>query len=175
MDRESPESPSSAAETSPTPGIASVDVPQADDLDKVRTVVSAATAADMMASGDIAAATGFSLRHVEYRLRAALLLGLLCKKDKGFELTAHGKGLLATKRDSERERRAWLDIVNASSIVGALAPDLFAEIGPSRDDLAARIAHLADVSATTAARRAATLLSWRRRLQSRQLELFPEY
>lgn len=128
----------------------------------------------MMASGDIAAATGFSMRHVEYRLRAALLLGVLAKRDKGFELTLRGKALLATKQDSERERRTWLDIVNASTIVGTIAPDLFADAGPSRDDLAARIAQVADVSASTAARRAATLLSWRRRLQSRQLELFPE-
>jgi hypothetical protein len=154
--------------------LTSTAVPQADDLDKVRVVVSAATDAAMMATGDIAAATDFSLRHVEYRLRAAMLLDLLSKQDQGFVLTGRGKSLLATKQASERERRLWLTIVSECPSIQALAPDLFSEVAPTREQLATRIVHATDMSSSTALRRAGGLLSWRRRLQSRQLSLFPD-
>jgi hypothetical protein len=152
---------------------ASVDVPQADDLDKVRIVVTIATRGPM-ATGDIAAEASFSVRHVEYRLRAALLLGLLKKEKEGFVLTAAGKSLLATKTKSERERVTWLSIVEGTPVMASLAPDLFDLVPPSRDQLAERITRAADISRSTALRRAGAMLSWRRRLQSRQLELFPD-
>jgi hypothetical protein len=154
-------------------GLTSAEVPQADDLDKVRAVVVVATRGPMT-TGDIAAETGYSVRHVEYRLRAAQLLGLLDKQKDGFALSARGRTLLDTRPTSERERVTWRHIVEESPLLSALAPDLFATVAPTRDQLADRMLDATAISRSTALRRAGALLSWRRRLQSRQLELFPE-
>jgi len=156
-----------------TARLASADVPQADDLDKVRAVVVAATDA-AMTTADIAASTGFSVRHVEYRMRAALLLGLLKMGAEKYALAPRGKMLLATRQCSERERLAWLRIVEQTPVLATLAPDLFDQLAPTREQLAERIVRSCDMSTSTALRRASALLSWRRRLQSRQLSLFDD-
>jgi hypothetical protein len=117
----------------------------------------------------IATHTGFSLRHVEYRLRAARLLGLI---DEGFGVTTDGAALLTTRNGSEEERLLWRAALVRSLTFERLAPDLFARDAPSRDELAERIVANTTMAPSTARRRASTLLAWRRRLASRQLDLF---
>ena len=148
-------------------------VPQADDLDKVRIVVDA-IAKGVTDAIALAEHTGFSLRHVEYRLRAARSLGLVATaaSTMGAELTAEGRTLLATGRGSEEERLVYRTALAHCLAVEALAPDLFDLTPPSRDELASRIVASTAMAESTALRRASTLLSWRRRLASRQLDLF---
>jgi hypothetical protein len=143
-------------------------VPQADDLDKVRAVIAAiAEGADN--SGSVAEHTGFSLRHVEYRMRAARLLGLL---DDAGHPTRDAGSLLATPSSSEDERLLWRRAIEGNATLNELAPDLFARQPPTRTQLAERIAECTAMAQSTAMRRASTLLTWRRRLASRQLDLF---
>jgi len=145
----------------------SIAVPQADDLDKVRSVV-AAVDRGFTETAAIADRTGFSRRHVEYRLRAARGLGMVSEG----EVTPEGKALLATETQSEEERLAWRSALARCLTLATLAPDLFALRAPTRDELASRIVACTAMAQSTAHRRAGTLLAWRRRLASRQLDLF---
>lgn len=142
-------------------------VPQADDLDKVRAVVTA-VGDGVIDPVAMAAHTGYSLRHVEYRLRAARSLGMV----DGAEVTAEGRTLLATARGSEEERLVYRTALARCIAFETLAPDLFDRTPPSRDELASRIVASTAMAESTARRRASTLLAWRRRLASRQLDLF---
>ncbi|MCA9621687.1 MAG: hypothetical protein KC731_21840 [Myxococcales bacterium] len=156
---------------SDTTTLATTAVPQADDLDKVRATLAAVArgAKDTLAVAEL---TGFSLRHVEYRVRAATLLGLLTADAEGFGLTPTAQGLLDTRPQSEEERLLWRQALAGWIALPVVAPDLFCAKGPTRDELATRIASSTGLAASTAHRRAGTLLAWRRRLVSRQLVLF---
>lgn len=146
-------------------------VPQADDLDKVRAVV-ALVADGVTEATALARRTGFSLRHVEYRLRAAQSLGLVDAARTDAGPTAEGRALLATPAGSEDERQIYRSAIARCLALEALAPDLFDRTPPSRDELASRIVASTAMAESTARRRASTLLAWRRRLASRQLDLF---
>lgn len=152
--------------------IDSASIPQADDLDKIRSVV-ASVATGAGTSAQIAEQTGFSLRHSEYRISAAEVLGLLARRDAKIELTAPARLLLATEQQSERERTAWLKLISKTELA-VLVPDLFEPTTPDKHDLATKLARATGMSMSTAERRAGTLLSWRRRLASRQLSLFDD-
>ena len=148
-------------------------VPQADDLDKVRAVVDA-VAAGARDSAEIASRTGFSTRHVEYRVRAAALLGLVRQGSVGMEVSPAGAALLRTRITSERERLLLLRAIDDSATLKSLAPDLNDEPPPSLEVLAERIEVATGLARSTAQRRASTLLTWRRRLRSPQLSLFDD-
>ena len=154
------------------PSLESASIPQADDLDKVRAVV-AALADGPRSTPQVAEATRFSLRHTEYRLRAAELLGLIAREVQQLFITPRGQALLSSCEQSEGERRVWLRCFAKTAIAG-LVPELFDHAEPDRDELAARLVDATGMAESTAARRAGTLLTWRRRLASRQLSLFDD-
>ncbi len=136
------------------------DIPQADNLQRVRLVVDA-VAAGHTSQDAILATTHVSLRHMSYALHAARVLGLLTIENKVFRLTSTGRELCATRRQSEDERRILREACSQSPVVSLLAPDLFGQPGPSVDAIAALIEERARLSPATARRRARTLLSWR--------------
>jgi hypothetical protein len=152
--------------------LASSSIPQADDLDKVRSVI-ASLADGPRTAHEIAEATGFSLRHSEYRARAAELLGLVRRDKQHLVITSAGRALLASGEQSEGERKVWLRCFAETALAG-LVPELFEPSSPDREALAARLMQATGMAESTAARRAGTLLTWRRRLASRQLSLFDD-
>ena len=136
------------------------DIPQADNLQRVRLVVDA-VAAGRTSQEAILADTHVSLRHVSYALHAARVLGLLELDQRALRLTASGRELCATRRLSDEERRILREACEKSPIITLLAPDLFGQPGPSVDAITATIEERARLSPATARRRARTLLSWR--------------
>lgn len=136
------------------------DVPQADTLATVRALVYAVSeiGADTKV---IAKATGFSERHVQYRSKAAQVLGLL---DHKRSITERGFSLLATAPSSEEERKALSNAVSTCQVVSLACPDLLSRSAPDRNRLANAIARATGMATNTASRRARTLLSWRRQV-----------
>ena len=143
-----------------TPSIDSADVPQAPNLARIRAVLTA-VAGGTTARADIAEETDISPRHVGYALRAAQALGLL---DAAFAPTPRGRALLDTDQESDAERTAFRESIEASPIVKALAPGLLGAKPPTRKALGARIEKLSGLSAATADHRANDLLAWREQL-----------
>lgn len=140
------------------------DIPQANDLDTVRAVVRAVSEGNDTLT-TILEFTRFSKRHTRYRLHAARILGLVTESEGGtWHATALAPRLLGAPLHSLAERSAWLEIVNKSRLMQAMAPDLLHSRGPSVEELALRLLRLAELSPATAERRAAGLLAWRRRI-----------
>lgn len=144
------------------------DVPQADSLKLVRDVLESLASGDAIPS-DIVATTGFSLRHVQYRLHAARILGLAQFHKNFANITSRGIELVRTPKDSPQERLAFERAIKESTIVANLAPNLLGERGPSLANLARRIEKKTGLSHSTSLRRAGTLLSWRRTIQQLRL------
>ncbi|MCU0656954.1 MAG: hypothetical protein MUF64_17370 [Polyangiaceae bacterium] len=136
------------------------DIPQADNLQRVRLVVDA-VAAGAPTQEQVIHHTRVSLRHVSYSLHAARVLGFLSQEGRAFRLTGAGRALCATRRMSEEERGAFREAYARSAILGALAPGLFDPTGPSVEAIAATIERRGRLSPATARRRARALLSWR--------------
>jgi hypothetical protein len=137
------------------------DVPQANNLERVRKVV-AVIASGVSEARKISEATGISLRHVAYAVRAAETLGLLANDD---ELTDAGVALLGTEPESLKERAELRGAVLRSRVIRVLVPELLHANAPGRDELADRILREVEgLSRATAVRRAGTLLSWRAQL-----------
>jgi len=155
-----------------------VDIPQADDLDSVRAVV-AAVAAGHLTRAAVQEATGFTERHMQYRVRAAVILGLL--EEKNAELvstelvsTVRGRACLDRPARSEEERALLRQAVASVAALHDIAPRLFGAKTPKRPWIAKRLTARTLMAQSTALRRATTLLCWRRRLMPRQLSLFDE-
>src|SRR2546426_12746956 len=89
-----------------------VDVPQADSLPLVRRLVEAIEEGNRT-NPDLASRTGFSERHVRYRLEAARILGLA---DEEYRLTLGGRRLLATRPGAGEERAELRHAVKASKV-----------------------------------------------------------
>ncbi len=150
------------------PRIPPDEVPQANDLNKVRTVLDAIREGAVSTSA-ISAMTGISPRHVAYALSTARALDLLASKPK-MRLLERGLALCATRPGSQAELDHFRDAIESSRVVRRLVPGgLFGASGPRRDDLARRIASASRLSTATATRRAQTLLSWRRQLLKTRL------
>lgn len=155
---------------SPKQSFESHQVPQADNLDDIRRIVAAL--ADAVPSQDLAERTGISSRHVSYGIQAAKTLGWL-SRDERPEVSDLGRELLATAADSMAERDVYRRSITQSDVLQAVAPDLLAEVAPSRDSLTDRIRRVVpDLADETAKRRAQTLLAWRTRAMEPQLSLF---
>ncbi len=150
-----------------------VDIPQADDLDTVRAVV-AAVAAGHLTRAAVQEVTGYTERHMQYRVRAAVILGLLEEQDTGLSITARGRACLDRTARSEEERALLREAVARIAALHDIAPRLFATTAPKRPWIAKRLASRTLMAQSTALRRATTLLCWRRRLMPRQLSLFDE-
>lgn len=153
-----------------TPRFESHQIPQADNLDDIRKVISGIAGGATPAQ--ISEQTEISSRHVSYALQAARTLGWLAAGEK-LEVTDLGRALLATPAGSLEERDAYRSAITESEVLKAIAPGLLVEATPSREELTAKIRKAApDLSDETAKRRAQTLLSWRTRASDPQVPLF---
>jgi hypothetical protein len=137
------------------------DLPQASSLAKVRELVAAIDAGHdtVRAAGD---AVGVSKRHADYYALAATTTLRLAERDGArLRVTTLGKTLLATSPRSQEEREIWRRAIEGSESIASIAHDLLDHPGPTREALTHRMIH-AGLSPATAARRASTLLAWRR-------------
>ena len=144
------------------PSLHTADIPQADSLPTIRTVVESVEAVHGDAVG-ISKRIKVSDRHVRYRLQSARVLGLI---DENRRLTVRGRELLSTSRSSEEERKVLVRAVNASLVVSQLFPELLAVAAVDVDAMAKAISRVTGMSHSTAHRRARGLRSWRRQLSS---------
>lgn len=144
-----------------------IEVPQADNLARIRLAVQAIAEGER-ATANIARALGVTERNVAYALQAARALGLL----NGQRLTALGEQLIATVVGSEGERACLRRAISESPVVVAVAPALLGAEAPSSSALAAAIAKAGGLGQATAERRAQTLLSWREQVLDGQGLLF---
>lgn len=137
-----------------------VDIPQADTLSTVRRLVDAVNRFADAPVKELAEATGFSERHVRYRLATARALGLMTANRAS--LTTRGARLAKTEPGSADEKTELRRAIVACPAVQQIAPDLLTanliEIKP----LAARIVRLSGLSPATAERRAVVLRAWHR-------------
>ena len=120
----------------PTPAIlTAVDVPQADNLRTVR-AVSDAVALGSTTPEDVALATGYSIRHVHYRMHAGRVLGLVIVAGRSLiGPTDEAYALLDTEPESAEELDLFEQAIKASPIMKVLAPDLLGKKEVSRSDL----------------------------------------
>lgn len=139
--------------------ISGANVPQA-PLASVRKVVDALSAG-AATTDDVARVTEIEHRHVSYALRAAETLGLV---DLDAKLTDLGRALAATPPRGHAERHVFRHAAAASELLRAIMPDVLAERAPTREEVVARLVERTTLGASTAARRATDLLSWRRYL-----------
>lgn len=150
--------------------VRSSDIPQADDLQKVRTVVEILIEGPMPVDL-IAELTNMSIRHAHYRVNAARILGLLQLPSGIAVITERGRALTGTQRRGTAEQRLLKDAISASVVLRRIAPGLLGRREPSKVDLADKLRRAAKLSPATAARRAQCLLSWRRQVLTKQLVL----
>jgi DNA-binding Lrp family transcriptional regulator len=137
------------------------DVPQADSLALVRRVLQAVATSPNAPVKQIAERTGFSERHVRYRMQAARVLGFLPPEGES-ALTSRARRLLATQPDSPDEKRQLAAAIRDCRSVRLIAPNLLDCDEVDVNKLAERIARLSGLSQATAERRAVVLKSWRR-------------
>jgi hypothetical protein len=150
--------------------IRSADVPQADDLQKIRRVVE--TLADGPTPMDlIASLLGYSVRHTYYRASAARVLDLLHLASGIAVITGRGIKLVTTTPKSLAEQELLKDAVASSPVLRQIAPGLLGRREPKSAEIIKRLTAVAHLSPSTAARRVQCLLSWRRQLLEQQLVL----
>ena len=137
------------------------DVPQADSLGLVRDIVDALAGGDTTPA-DIAMTTGFSYRHVHYRLHAARVLGLAKFVRNLATLTERGVELSRAGSGTRQERGVLERAINESTILRQLAPGLLGARPPDHAKLTLRLETKTGLSTSTARRRARSLLAWRR-------------
>lgn len=136
------------------------DIPQADNLGRVRSVVAAVDAGVSTPDGFVQA-TGFSLRHVLYNRRAAILLELI-KEASPFVPTKRGKSLLLTPVDSPEERAVLLNAILEAKALQPFKEFFQSTEKMSKEDLGYRIGVMTGLAKETAERRAQGLIAWRR-------------
>ena len=143
--------------------LTTADVPQEDDLAKVRQVA-AAIDKGLQDTLSIAEESKVSRRHVGYAINAAMVLGWVAEGPEQLIATEQGKKLLQTAASSAEERALFRAAIEGSATLKSLAPDLLAAVGPTRVVLGQRIAEATGLAKSTAERRAQALLAWRRQV-----------
>ena len=151
-----------------------LDIPQANDLDTVRRVVHAVWR-DCKTIEAIEDWTQYSRRHVQYRLHAARVLGLVQMEGDEPLLTTMGERLMDTARATAEERQLWARIIEGCPVVQLVAPDLLGRTPPDIEDLTERLFKNSRLGAETARRRASGLLAWRRHVLGESLEKAPRH
>lgn len=137
------------------------DVPQANKLENVRQLAAAVRdgvrdAAALLQMLDV------DERHFAYYRQAAIILGVVEAKRGGLvSLTDRGRALLATGEGSAEERARFLDAIQQARALKPFASFFLGEQLP-HEEVARRLQTLTGLSASTATRRAATLVQWRR-------------
>lgn len=147
------------------------DLPQANSLARVRELVAAVADGRDESLVEAGEAVGLSPRHARYYGGAAsvTLPFLVVERDR-VGVTPLGRDLLATAPRSHAERMIFRRAIVESPSVVSIAHDLLDPEGPTAQALTQRLIH-AGLSPATAARRASTLLSWRRYVLERQMSL----
>ena len=143
------------------------EIPQANKLDTIKVVLKGLKGSTNI--DHIAEKTGFSKRHISYRLSAARVLGFL--DSISGELTENGKLLLSAKYMSEGERKIYINAIEDSRVFQIISPDLLEDPAPSNHILAKRIVQHTNMSLSTAIRRANTLTSWKKQVGTGQMVL----
>lgn len=144
----------------------SSDVPQADRLGLVRRLLEAVAVSPNAPVKHLAEQTGFSERHVRYRMQAARVLGFLPAEGEPV-VTPRAKRLLATEPESPEEKKQLVAAVKGCESVKLIAPNLLDSDAVDIKKLGERIARLSGLSPATAERRAVVLRSWHRDLHQR--------
>jgi hypothetical protein len=140
------------------------EIPQADTLSTIRQLIEAINQLEVPSTPALIAATGFSERHVQYRLSAARALGLVTPRGKDTALTSKGKRLVSTGVGSAEEKAEFRRAVRACPAVRQIDPELLSKPSVNKKDLADRIMRVSDLSRETALRRADVLSAWHRDL-----------
>ncbi|MDH5445981.1 MAG: STAS-like domain-containing protein [Gammaproteobacteria bacterium] len=147
--------------------ISTEDIPQANSLDTIKIVLRSLQGSKNIEQ--LSNKTGYSKRHIGYRLSSARILGYLDPING--ELTNTGIELVNTEVGSEDERKLFINAIEDSKVYQLIAPDLLEDKSPSQHTLAKRIMLHTGMSESTAVRRANTLLSWRRQIGDSQMIL----
>lgn len=141
-----------------------VRIPQADELDKVIQVVERAGLGVHDSKG-LANLMGFNPRQSSYYREAAEILGFL-NPSKKYYLTDIGRQLLVS--DQQKRARlmsaALIRYPVISAILACLQSGISEEV--SRKDITALVVAIRHLDQTTAERRAQTIMSWIRWLQT---------
>ncbi len=151
-----------------------LDIPQANDLDTVRYVAHAVWRGCKTLAA-IEDWTQYSRRHVQYRLHAARVLGLVHMEGDEPRLTDMGERLMETTKGTAAERQLYARIIEQCPVVQVVAPDLLARKAPDIDALTERLFRNSRLGAETARRRASGLLAWRRHVLGESLERAPRH
>lgn len=151
-----------------------LDIPQANDLDTVRRVVHAVWR-DAKTLEAIEDWTQYSRRHVQYRLHAARVLGLVHVEGDEARLTTLGERLMEAEKGTAAERQLWARIIEQCPVVQIVAPDLLGRTPPDIEDLTDRLFRQSRLGAETARRRASGLLAWRRHVLGEALPAVPKH
>jgi HJR/Mrr/RecB family endonuclease len=137
-----------------------VDVPQANKLENVRQLA-AAVRDGIDDSAALLQMLEVDERHFAYYRQAATILGVVEESDEKLALTARGRNLLATGEGSREERACFLDAMREARALRPFASFFLGEALPP-EEVAARLQALTGLSYSTALRRAATLVQWRK-------------
>ena len=141
-----------------------IDIPQADSLTLVRQVLEAIDKQAPTVTY-LSSRTGFSARHVRYRLEAARILGLV---DQEFNFTPRGHRLLETSPGTREEQIEMRRAVRNSVVVKVLALNLSSADSLDTAKTARAIVAITGMSPATAERRSKALRSWFRQVLDNQ-------
>ena len=134
------------------------DIPQADNLDTVREIVEAVKNG-FYTHQEICSVTDYSLRHVQYKISSAIILGFI-EKTEVIKLTQKGKLWLLKDKYSSAESKFLKQTIEKTKVYQLIGQDLFTSKRPDRTILTKRIMDHANLSESTARRRASTLIAW---------------
>lgn len=136
------------------------DVPQANKLENVRQLA-AAVRDGVRDNAALLQMLDVDERHFAYYRQAAAILGLVRATNSALSLTDRGRDLLGTAEGSREERECFLDAMRGARALKPFASFFLGEELPQAE-VAKRLETLTGLSHSTALRRAATLLQWRR-------------
>ena len=142
-----------------------IDVPQADSLQSVRTIVRAIADSGETSPSELSRVTGVSERHVRYRIATARVLNLVAVGDGHMLISERGRQLLGTTVGSPDETKQLRRAVEDCAIVRGVAAGLLTAGDFDFNGVATMIMKRAGLSQATAERRAQVLRSWRRQLR----------
>jgi hypothetical protein len=144
-------------------------IPQADDLAKIRRAV-VVVARGATSIEQIKRHSDLAARDAAYTVAAARTLGWLSPGEP-LEVARRGVDLLETEPGSREEAVAMRQAIESSPVLALISPGLLGDAPPPRRQLTETIERHAGLATSTASRRAATLLAWRRQLVDGVLEL----
>jgi hypothetical protein len=149
-----------------------VDVPQANKLENVRQLA-AAVRDGVRDPAALLQMLDVDERHFAYYRQAGVILGVVTSSPEGrLTLTERGRNLLATGEGSLEERACFLEVIrNARALKPFTSFFLGEEL--AQEDIAKRLQSFTDLSFSTAMRRAATLIQWRKYVTARPTIIGP--